>query len=249
MNKRQAVVAVFTIILISSVLAFLSPVTKAADTAEQPAIGSVIMVQGQVYAKNLANVSRALQRRSDVYLKDTIVTLADSKAQLRLNDSSIIVLQPSSQFSVSDFSFNSKEPKNNRYIGNIVQGALINISGQGKPENYQLKSPLSAITFRGTGLFTRLNSKGNVYVSQDLNVFKGYVTVASICDERRIEREFCVPRQMEVGVGQKMTAATIDAAGHIQPATGASMLNPLKLGKTMTKESGGTVSVQCRINK
>lgn len=221
---------------------FMSLTTVA---AEQSSIGTVIMVQGKAYASNLANVKRTLQRRSDVYLKDTIATAADSKVQLRLKDDSIIIVQPLSKFAVNEFSFDSSDPKRNRYVGNIIQGALINISGQGKPENYQLRSPLAAITFRGTGLLTKLEMRGNVPIKQDLDVFKGYVTVETLCDQQRIMLNFCVPSHDDVGVGQRMSAATITAGGRILNSMSNPLLNSFRLEKTVTKSSSGTVSVGC----
>jgi hypothetical protein len=224
-------------------------ISATAFAADENSIGSVIMVQGQAYANNVTNVKRTLQRRSDVYLNDTIVTLADSRVQLRLNDDSIITLQPLSKFVVNEFSFDRKDPKNNHYVGSIVQGALIDISGQGKPENYQLKSPLAVVTFRGTGLMTRLNMKGGKVVSQDLKVFKGYVTVQSICDEERRTKNLCRSVQIDVGVGQPMSAVTIDASGNIQEYKGPPMENTLRAGKTMTENAAGGVSIQCKSNQ
>ena len=228
--------------LLLAILLILSVANSTlAFATEQPSIGSVIMVQGKVYAQNLKHQTRILQRRSKIYLKDIIVTSNNSKVQLRLNDDSIVVLQPQSQFSVSSFSFDRKAPQKNKYVGNIVKGALTNISGQGKADNYQLKSPLAAITFRGTGIYVNLITKNNLPISQEVNVFKGYVTIQSICAPGTT----CRPQITNVGVGQKITAATIDITGRIKASKNPALPSSLTVNKTMTKDSKGTILLQC----
>jgi hypothetical protein len=216
--------------------------------AKQEQIGTVIVAQGETYAVDTSNNKRPLQRRSDIFLHDTITTEKESKVQVRLNDDSVIVVQPSSRFSISEFAFNKNDPGNNRYVGNIVKGALINVSGQGNPENYQLKSPLTAISFRGTGISTKLVMVNDVAVKQHIQVFKGAVEVASLCtlydmkDEKR--RQGCVERKVVIGAGQDMNAVTVGVTGSINEYLSSS------LSLSGQQGTGGKkgVAIRCKTN-
>src|SRR3972149_2805386 len=169
-----------------------------ADT--QPSIGMVISIEGKVTAIDVVKQERSLQRRSDIYLHDRIVTQENSKAQLRLKDDSVIVVQPSSEFYVSEFAFNKGSPNDSKYVGNIAKGMLINISGQGNTKNYQLNSPVATIAFRGTSLATKLITSRNAIVTdQEIHVFHGYVTVNNRC--QNVFR--CIPHQINIGAGQQ----------------------------------------------
>ncbi|HBS51458.1 MAG TPA: hypothetical protein DEA62_00455 [Coxiellaceae bacterium] len=118
-------------------------------------VGTVVAAQGKVYAQNKAGVKRLLQRRSEFYLHEIIMTQdKDSNAQLRLKDDTIITLKPNTKYAVNEFNLDAKNPKNNRYVANLVEGALISLSGQGKnnkaQDNHLLKTPVITIAIRGT---------------------------------------------------------------------------------------------------
>lgn len=214
----------------------------------QPAIGEVISAQGQVTAIDIINQERVLQRRSTIYLHDRIMTGQASKAQIRLQDDSIIIVQPASEFHVSEFSFNKGSPNNNKYVGNIVKGALINISGQGETKNYQLRSSLTTIAFRGTGLATKLISKGTVLTNQEVYVFEGSVTVNNRCD---IIGWGCVSVSIDIGRGMQVNSATIDARGRIQGVKNSGLLSEcvgtMEIGRSVSKQGAGSdISVKCK---
>ena len=81
------------------------------------------------------------------------MTLANSQAQLKLKDETIISLKPNTKYSVSVFKLDKKKPQNNRYVGKLIEGVLISISGQGKNsthDNHILKTPIVTIAVRGT---------------------------------------------------------------------------------------------------
>jgi hypothetical protein len=217
-----------------------------AVAATQPSIGVVISVQGQALVSNQENQQKVLQRGATIYLHDKVATQKDSKAQLRLQDDSVIIVQPLSEFSVSEFSFNKNAPRNNKYVGNIIKGALINISGQGDAKNYQLNSPLTTIAFRGTGLATKLVTKGKAVANQDVYVFQGYVQVTNKCGNVVGP---CETRSINIGAGQQVNAATIDALGRIQGHQSSGLLESGSGGvdgKVVTQGGGGGVSITCK---
>lgn len=222
-----------------------------AVAATQPSIGTVISAQGQVIATDQAKHRRSLQRHETIYLHDRIVTQQDSKAQLRLLDDSVIVVQPASEFYVSEFSFSKSAPDNSKYVGNIVKGALINISGQGETKNYQLRSPLTTIAFRGTGLATKLISSGTALTNQEVYVFQGYVTVSNRCEAVVGP---CTPTSINIGAGQQTNSATVNRLGQVQAVQTAGLLDGCGGGLEKTivkpgvseKRGGGRLVVKCR---
>ena len=221
-----------------------------AAAAAQPSIGQVISAQGQVVATDQANRQRPLQRHTTIYLHDRIVTQQDSKAQLRLQDDSVIVVQPASEFYVSEFTFSKSAPDKSKYVGNIVKGALINISGQGETKNYKLNSPLTTIAFRGTGLATKLISSGTVLTNQEVYVFQGYVAVSNRCENVVGP---CASTSVNIGAGQQANSATVSRAGEIQAVQSSGLLEGCGGGLEKTvvtpgvsERRGGKLVVRCR---
>ncbi len=140
-------------ILISLVLLIPTTLWAAQD------VGMVIMSRGDVRTEN-SKESRPLKRKSRIFLKDTIITKKDSQAQLRINDGTIISIKPNTKYSVDEFNLDKKNPRNNKYVGKIIEGALISLSSRGEDtthRNHTIKTPVVSIAIRGT-LF-ELNSK------------------------------------------------------------------------------------------
>jgi hypothetical protein len=198
--------------------------------AAQQQIGTVIAVQGSVTAQDQAGNKRVLARRAPVFLNDVILTTANGKAQLKLNDDSLIALQPGTRYSVDQFQFNPREPQNNRYVANIVTGTLISISGQGRPDNYQLKGPLAAIVARGTGYAVQLlDNQKHLPVQQNVQVFEGYVDVTSLCPKYK---QLCTVQTVSVGIGKAMAAVSVNTRGQISEYKGPSLLLTSPSGTT-----------------
>jgi len=207
-----------------------------------PEIGVVISMQGQVTALSDAHISRALQRKSAVYLKDRIVTQAQSKAQLKLKDDSIIIIQPSSEFYVSEFVFKENSPKQNKYVGNIIKGALINISGRGETENYELDCPLTTIAFRGTGLSTKLTFKNKKLVNQKIRVFKGAIRVKNKCTT-----VLCRSEVVDMRAGSTNDYAIINALGDIETMNSHDLQNENYQSDVVltTQDDGSDMAIEC----
>lgn len=151
---------------VTIIFSFICVEVMAAD-----AVGTVIAAQGQVYAVNSSGTKRLLERRSEFYLQEVIATEGNSTAQLKLKDDTIISLKPSTKYSVSDFNLDAKDPKNNRYVGKLVEGVLISLSGQGKNsthDNHQLKTPVVTIAIRGTLYETGFKTKKYSHKAQGI---------------------------------------------------------------------------------
>jgi hypothetical protein len=222
----------------------------AVAAAQRPPIGEVISVQGQVVAIDQENQQRLLQRHAAIYLNDRIITQQESKTQLRLHDDSIIIVQPVSEFYVSEFSFSKSAPSDSKYIGNIVKGALINISGQGETKNYQLHSPLTTIAFRGTGIATKLISSSAILTGQEIHGFQGRVDVSNRCEN---VVGLCESSNISIGVGQRANSAVVNMAGKILGiqssrllAMQAGGLQKMVIKSTGGKKKGGKFIIRCK---
>ena len=208
--------------------------------ASQTSIGMVTSTTGNVFATGKQNKQRVLKRRSLIYLNDRIKTQQKSKARLKFDDDSIIIMQPSSEFYISKFAYNKKS-RNNECVGNIVKGALISISGQGKN---QLNSPIAGIDVRGTIFSTRLfGNKGGLPISQDIFVIEGSVTAKNICERIVGDKviKICDPRGargISIGAGETLRKATIFSTG---------VVTPYKAQRTQLKKMGrGEIAIGCR---
>lgn len=118
--------------------------------AQTDIVGRVISVQGNAYAKSQAGEQRVLHRRDGIHLRETLTTSTSTKMTLMLTDETILTLLPNTEYSVQELKYDRNNPKDTKYVGNFVKGALYTISGAGDPNNHELKTPLTTIGVRGT---------------------------------------------------------------------------------------------------
>lgn len=119
---------------------------QAATTA-----GKTMVVKGDVQAFETETNTRQLKRRSPIFDIDTVTTQANSKAQFRMTDGTLLALKESSQILISEYQY---EPGNegNSAVIELVEGGLRSVTGAIKSNNgsYQLKTPVGSIGIRGT---------------------------------------------------------------------------------------------------
>lgn len=124
------------------------------DVIAADSIGNVIAAQGKIYATNEdGGVTRSLGRHSEFYLREVIATKGNSVAQLQLKDGTIISLKQNTRYTVREFNLDAKNPRNNRYVGKLIDGVILSLSGQGKNSTYRnhiLRTPAVTISARGT---------------------------------------------------------------------------------------------------
>ncbi len=101
-------------------------------------VAVVILATGKVEANG-----RALQRRSPVYVGDTIQTAENSKVQFKYRDGTQVSLQPSSRYTVKEFTFNPTTHQGEVKTG-LLKGGLQTISGaisKRSSEGYKIETP------------------------------------------------------------------------------------------------------------
>lgn len=140
---------------------FMCSALHAAD--EPPAAGVVVMVVGQVTATGRAGGGHPLQRRSNIFSGETIVTGKDSRVQIRFSDGSLISLQEGSQFRIENFSY-KQENKGDNATYQLLKGGMRTISGAvGKVnrDEYKVETPVATIGIRGTDYELMLHDSDN----------------------------------------------------------------------------------------
>lgn len=164
MLSRTGCAAVLLLILVTSAPALAQP--------EQA--GSAALAEGIVTATAADGTQRALHDGDAVFTGDSVVTGANSYADLELDDGGRILLHPGTQFQIQQYHF---DPDAHDLTGNpaadsatvpasggaqqsqesaifrLIKGGLRVIDGligQANPQNYALQTPVATIGVRGT---------------------------------------------------------------------------------------------------
>ena len=152
----------FSILLIFIVIMF--SVARA-----EPSVGSVVWVKGTIKAIQHDKTERILQKNSPIYLKDTLVTDAKSKAQIVFTDRTLMTFRESTQFHITEYQYKPKEKGSvGKYIMNLLEGGFRTITGaiaKRNPSDYQINTPVATIGVRGTD-YTVYIHKGQLYMAQ-----------------------------------------------------------------------------------
>lgn len=119
--------------------------------ASEPA-GQVITASGSVTATAPDREDRALERRSPVFVGDTVHTAADSRAQIRFADGGLVALGERSALRVDTFR-SADDERGGASVMELLKGSLRSVTGaigRTRPEAYRLDTELATIGIRGT---------------------------------------------------------------------------------------------------
>jgi hypothetical protein len=139
------------VILVVSCL-LLSTQSVFADVAP---IAQVVWTKGRVSAARPNNTTRELTRRAPIYIRDTIITGANSEGQIVFTDQSTLALRPNSALKIVDYQARAANvsPTDEKYVLELVKGGMRTVSGligKDNPEGYAVKTPVATIGIRGT---------------------------------------------------------------------------------------------------
>jgi FecR protein len=114
--------------------------------------GKVVFAVGDVVAaRGAARVP--LTAGSPIEVGDTIVTAAQSHAQLRFTDDALVALKPDSEFRIEKYNFTGHDDGTEVAVFRLVKGGFRTLTGQiGKlsGDRYQLLTTQATIGIRGT---------------------------------------------------------------------------------------------------
>jgi hypothetical protein len=130
------------------------------------AAGKVVFAIGDVAAiRGSARV--ALAAGASLNVGDTIVTGAQSHAQLRFSDDALVALKPDSEFRIERYTFNGRQDGTDAVVFRLVKGGLRTLTGQiGKVsrDQYQLLTTQATIGIRGTHYQLQLCAPGQCMI-------------------------------------------------------------------------------------
>jgi hypothetical protein len=131
--------------------------SSAAKPKPVNAIGRVMLIQGELTAKDHSGTSRKLFVGSSVFEDEILTTAKDSNAVVAFRDEGRVSLQEETIFHVEKFQFERKkmqEPTQENALFRLLKGSVrvvTGLVGRVKHDNYQFKMTTATIGVRGTG--------------------------------------------------------------------------------------------------
>ena len=230
----------------------LSVISAVGFAASSGPVGAVIITKGNVFVLS-GTSKRQLQRKSEIYLNELITTDIGGYAQLRLNDGTILSLNPDTKYAVDEFNLDKNNPKNNRYVGRLIQGALVSLSSQGKDtthSNHIVKTPIVTISIRGTLFATgflakKLDLKSSDASSGDVSAVPGG-TINKLVDTAKGGSDLVAPDSSFLAkTAQAVSAGLTSNSSSTQGICTESVqkIAAMSGGRTPTAFAAGYVSV------
>lgn len=210
------------------VLATLFACVLAAGAAFAQA-GKVVFAVGEVAA--LRGATRvALAAGSPIEAGDTIVTGAQSHAQLRFSDDALVALKPDSEFRIERYNFSGQQDGTEIAVFRLVKGGFRTLTGQiGKlsGERYRLVTTQATIGIRGTHYQVQICApeqcmNGSTAARSGMYgaVYEGRIAVANAfgADEFGVDELFYVP---DGGAPLRWLAPPLFLSDKLKPRTSA----------------------------
>jgi len=132
--------------------------TAAAPARQQvvasPVVGRVMLVQGELSAKDKTNDVRKLLLGAPVYQGDTLTTGKKSHAVVALRDEGRVSLQENTVFQIEKFAYDRAKPETENIALRLFKGGarvLTGLIGKVRHDNYRFSVATATIGIRGTG--------------------------------------------------------------------------------------------------
>ena len=135
----------------------------AANAALAQVAGRVVLAVGDVVAVR-GNDRIRLASGSEVGVGDSIVTGAQSHAQVRFSDAALVALKPDSEFRIETFDFSATASGNERAVFRLVRGGFRTVTGtigQINKDRYQVLTTQATIGIRGTHYVLQICAPGH----------------------------------------------------------------------------------------
>jgi hypothetical protein len=148
--KTRASIGAGTWLAVAMLLAaFAGPAASQGDAVA----GRFIAVTGDVRILGTDGVARTAARDEVIRQGESIVTGANSLAQLRMTDGGAISLRADSQMKLDRYQFAGTEDREASFFASIVKGGLRTISGligRSRRDAYRVTTPSATMGIRGT---------------------------------------------------------------------------------------------------
>lgn len=142
MKTIQRLVLTWAIVMVTTIITMPNAYAK-----EQAAV--VIVATGDVYAIDKQQTKRSLQRRSKVFVGDTLATGPKGRAQIRFIDGAVVSLRPDTELNIKKYRY-GKSKADEGSIMTLLKGGFRTITGAIGKEKYKMMTPMATIGIRGT---------------------------------------------------------------------------------------------------
>ena len=153
---------------------------NSAPDSEQP--GHIIMVTGQVIARDSSGSARQLSRSSSIFVGDTILTGPAASTQIRMVDQAQISLKADTQFTIVAYQYDENIVTDVVSLS-LIQGGFRTITGviwdQNKEAYEATISNFATIGIRGTDYEVVITPAGEIFTG----VYDGGTTIANAAGE------------------------------------------------------------------
>ena len=136
-------------LVLTLALVMLTNIITAADAYAKDEAAIVIVATGEFYALDSKKVKRKLQRRSKIFVGDTLMTGEDSRAQVRFIDGAVVALRPESELNIKKYSY-GKGKQEEGSLMSLIKGGFRTITGAIGKEKYKVLTTMATIGIRGT---------------------------------------------------------------------------------------------------
>jgi len=143
--------------------------TSYADPPLPTPVGRVVWIKGTLKAMQPNNETRNLVKMSVLYLHDTLITDANSTAEVAFTDNTLITFYPNSKLSIDKYAYKQK-PANGSAgssVMSLIEGGFRTITGliaKTNNNDYQVNTPVATIGVRGTDYAVRMQG-GHLYAA------------------------------------------------------------------------------------
>lgn len=124
-------------------------------------------VHGLVTAAEAGQAGRSLVKGGEIFDHDRVDTAQGARAQLRFSDGGLVSLLPETTFSVEEYRLGGAGGEDGSLVFGLLRGGLRTVTGaigKGKPDNYQLKTPVGTLGIRGTEFIAVIDPPGTLRV-------------------------------------------------------------------------------------
>lgn len=115
--------------------------------------GRVMSASGTIKATDTHGKERLLEKGSEVYSGDKVVTADGALAQVRLNDGGYLSIRPGTEMVIERFVFDEKDASKSNFLVSLVRGGFRSITGligRTNPDAYQIRTSTATVGIRGT---------------------------------------------------------------------------------------------------
>ena len=163
--------------LLTWVIVMVTTIATIPNVHAQDQAAVVIIATGDFYAMNKSQQKRSLQRRSKVFVGDTISTGKNSRAQVRFIDGAVLSLRPESEMKIHKYNYGKSKAQEGSWM-TLIKGGFRTITGAIGKKHYKVSTSMATIGIRGTHYEAVINDQ-QLYVA----LWDGGVTLSNDAGE------------------------------------------------------------------